>query len=624
MAIPLTVLASPVNLPSNSQCFAELDATAATLSVPLNHRSINISVNDFNGNDPNYVNNIIVTVATTPDFGEIVQSPNNTAVVSFQGGELLRDAIFYHFSNRTAITSMDTFNLEFRYGHGTSGLIPFTVCINHIPLPILNHTRDIYLARGNFAVITMTDLLATHTRAELSISLYYNVTEGPRHGILFNRSFDDSNLALENFTQEDVNKGFIAYHHRDNMTVEMRDSFQFKVCTLSAPAGNKGSTQYACTETYTFTFVLHVVNLTVINTGFEVNETSSFIITKSQLNAIAPQGFYVEFHIPENGGPKNGQLNLAEPFPHKNIHHFQLRQLVNGKVFYEHTRQETLHDSFKFTAIAVSNEEFNRLEVSGVVNIKIIPANNWPPEFVNRKVLHVVKLSFAVISSNILEATDSDSDMRDEDLVYEMPPHFPFYGYIYYREAPSVKIYRWTEGDLRQNRVFYKHTGSISDVRLDLIGFYITDGKHRQFSFLSVAIKDIILENVAPNGGRFTVTQGMQAVITKNYLQYNATNDNTLSDEDYTYNIVTNPLNGTLLFNNSAATTFTQQDLETGQLVYTHNNNDTHKDSFQFTITIPIREATSEIYTFPIKILPGDDEPPLARQISHFYSPRLG
>ena len=75
-----------------------------------------------------------------------------------------------------------------------------------------------------------------------------------------------------------------------------------------------------------------------------------------------------------------------------------------------------------------------------------------------------------------------------------MPPHFPFYGYVYYREAPSVKIYRWTEGDLRQNRVFYNHTGSTLDIRTDLIGFYITDGKHRQFSSLRVVIKD---QNIA-------------------------------------------------------------------------------------------------------------------------------
>ena len=71
VATPLTVLASPVNLPNNSQCFAELDATADTLSVPLNHHSIYISINDSNGNDPNRINNIIVTVATTPDFGKI-------------------------------------------------------------------------------------------------------------------------------------------------------------------------------------------------------------------------------------------------------------------------------------------------------------------------------------------------------------------------------------------------------------------------------------------------------------------------------------------------------------------------------------------------------------------------
>ena len=113
--------------------------------------------------------------------------------------------------------------------------------------------------------------------------------------------------------------------------------------------------------------------------------------------------------------------------------------------------------------------------------------------------------------------------MRDEDLVYEISPHFSFYGYIYYQDPPSVKIYRWPAAE---SGVLQTYTGSFLDIRSDLIGFYITDGKHRQFSILRVIIKDIILENIAPNRGRFIVTQGMQAAIAKNYLQYNATNNN--------------------------------------------------------------------------------------------------
>ena len=613
-AIPLAVEVAPINLPNNSQCFAEVDATAESLSVALIRESMFISVNDRNGNDPNRISSVTITIATVPNFGQILRSPNDTVVDSFKGYDLQNGTIFYHFSNRTAVTKADTFSLEFRYGHGTSGPIPFTVCINHIPIPILNHTREISLARGSLSPINTMHLLATDTRGGLNNLLYYNITESPRHGILFNQSSADSNIHLQNFTQEDVNNGLIAYSHRDNTTAEMRDSFQFQVCTFSAPPGDKGSTRYACIGMYALTFVLHVVNLTVINNGFEVNESSQFTLTLSELNAIAPQGFFVEFHIPENGGPKNGELNLAEPFHHKNIRYFQLRHLANGRVYYKHTTQETLHDSFEFTAIAINGSKEDS-KLSGIVNIRVIPANDWPPEFVNREVLHVVKKGFAVISRNVLEAHDSDSDMRDEDLVYVMPQYFPLYGYVYYREAPSVKIYRWTEGDLRQNRVFYKHTGSNLVIRSDLIVFHITDGKHQKFSSLNVVIKDIILQNIAPSSGRFNVTEGMQAVITKNHLQYNATNDNTLSNEHYTYNIVTNPTAGTLQFNNSTATTFTQQDLETGRLVYTHDNSNTVKDSFSFTITISIRDATSESYTFPIKIIPVDDDAPEVRHI---------
>jgi len=606
---------APVHLP-NSQCFAELDATAESLSVALLRDSVFISVNDNNGNDPNRVSLVTITIATVPNFGQILRSPNGTVVDSFKGHDLQNGTIFYHFSNRTTVTETDTFSLEFRYGHGTSGPIPFTVCINHIPIPILNHTSKISLAWGSWSLISTEHLLATDTRGGLNNLLYFNVTESPRHGILFNQSSDNSNIRLKSFTQEDVNNDLIAYSHRDNTTAEMRDSFQFQVCTFSAPPGDKGSTRYACTGTYQLTFVLHVVNLTVINNGFEVNERSNFTITKSELNAIPPEGFYVEFYIPLNGGPKNGELNLVTGSNIlKNVRHFTLRQLANGRVFYKHKEQETLHDSFKFMANALSEENSDEHVVSGIVNIRVIPVNDWPPEFVNREVLRVIKKGIAVISRNILEAHDSDSDMRDEDLVYEMPPHFPFYGYVYYREDPSVKIYRWTEGDLRQNRVFYNHTGSTLDIRTDLIGFYITDGKHRQFSSLRVVIKDIILKDTASSRGRFNVTEGMQGMITKNHLQYNATNDNSLSNEDYIYNIVTYPTRGTLQFNNSTATMFTQQDLETGRLVYTHDHSNTVKDNFTFTITISNRDATSERYTFPIKIIAVDDDPPEVRYI---------
>ena len=87
------------------------------------------------------------------------------------------------------ITTMDTFSLEFRYGHATSGLILFTACIHHIPLPILNHARSISLARGGFAVVTTAHLLASDTRGKLNNSLYCNITGGPRHAVFFSIDF---------------------------------------------------------------------------------------------------------------------------------------------------------------------------------------------------------------------------------------------------------------------------------------------------------------------------------------------------------------------------------------------------------------------------------------------------
>lgn len=613
------MLASAVNLPNNSRCFAELDATTKTLSVPLDRDSFDISVNDPNGNDPNRIFNVVITVATAPEFGQILRtSSNDTPVALFGGHDLFNNTIIYHFSNWTAITTTDTFYLTFQYGHGSSGPVPFSVCIRHIPVPTLEHVGFVYLARGSIVSINTSHLLATDTRGGLNHSLHYEITQAPRHGILFNQSSDDSNVHVENFTQEDVNKNHIAYSHRDMATSRLNDSFLFKVCTLSAPPDNEASTHYTCTRVQTFSVSIHVVNLTVINTGFEVEEGNSFSIGISELDAIPPPGYYVEFHILSN--PKNGHIYLRD-FPESDVAYFQHRDLVNRRIVYSHDEQETLHDSFEFLVRAESSvdSESRRLEVSDVVNITILPVNNWAPEFVNRELLVVVTGGFTVISSSILKAHDSDSDMRDEDLVYNLHFPTPIYGYIYFEEAPTVPISRWTEGDLRSGRVFYKHRGSNNPIKSDIIIFLLTDGQRPVNNHIEISILDIILQDVAPLRGKFNVTEGSQAVITQEYLQHNATNDRNLLDEHYVYNIKSTPLYGTLLFNNITATNFTQQDLETGRLVYAHDNSNTVRDSFNFTITVPTRRNfISEVYTFPIEIVPIDDDPP---EVLHIARP---
>ena len=59
--------------------------------------------------------------------------------------------------------------------------------------------------------------------------------------------------------------------------------------------------------------------------------------------------------------------------------------------------------------------------------------------------------------------------MRDEDLVCEVPLHFPFYAWLHLLSGGPLceDLYWWTEGDLRQNWVFYKHTGSFLDIRVE-------------------------------------------------------------------------------------------------------------------------------------------------------------
>lgn len=70
------------------------------------------------------------------------------------------------------------------------------------------------------------------------------------------------------------------------------------------------------------------------------------------------------------------------------------------------------------------------------------------------------------------------------------------------------------------------------------------------------------------------------------------------------YEIKTMPANGTISSNK-----FTQEELDNGTIIYTHDGTDTESDSFQFTVT-NLSSSTGTI-TFNININPIDDAPPV-------------
>ena len=607
-AFPLNVTATAVPLPA-STCIAALDATVSPLSFPMERSMVHIILEDGNGHDPNRVPDVVVAVVTPPTYG-VLRVNTNSSMTSFNMVDLDNRKIEYHFSNQMEITHSDTFFLEFRYGHGSSGPVPFQVCINPIPIPSLVHSNPISLAIGSIATIETVNLFSTDSRDGVNASLEYRIATPPLHGFIFDQQGVTNNQSLLSFTQQNINDGHIAYQHEGSSN-ELDDNFTFRVCT-----------PYDCTELQEFTISLYVAHLTITNTGFTVREGDRFTITTSELNAIAPPGYYVTLQVPRTKRPKHGTVNrevsglepvIGTPF-------FFPRDLMSGFVVYVHDGQEdkSLMDSFEFTAVALPESTFDRADLppgvpiadqfnhSGVVSIKIVPVNDNPPIVFSNTGLVLVEGSTAALTSNILSAHDIDSNAVDEELTYTLVTPAPIYGDLYFEDNPYVRIYRWTEGDLRSGRVFYKHTEMANK---DFVAFSLDDGDFTVYDFFTIDVKEIIFTRES----RFPFLQleeGSSEIITQEYLKYTASNDDELTDADYVYEITEGPYHGQLEFNGTRATNFTQQDLLSNGLVYEHDHSNTVGDTFTFELKVPARKDATETYQFDISIVPVDDDPP--------------
>ncbi|MBK7896810.1 MAG: cadherin domain-containing protein [Candidatus Promineifilaceae bacterium] len=106
-----------------------------------------------------------------------------------------------------------------------------------------------------------------------------------------------------------------------------------------------------------------------------------------------------------------------------------------------------------------------------------------------------------------------------------------------------------------------------------------------------------------------TVSEADSGIITSSLLQ---ADDPDLTGETLTYTLITTPTNGFLALNSVTLTPtaeFTQADIDSNLLVYTHDDSETSGDSFDFTV----KTITSTIAqtTFLITVTPDFDQQPV-------------
>ena len=573
---------------SQRDCVASLDATAESLSVSLLQEPfLAIEIRDDNGLDNNRLQNMVLQVTEQPLYGDLILG--DALVSEFVLNDLDNEQVMYRFRNRTNIISADGVTIQVHYGHSEPADLILRICIDPVPVPDLESAviNPISLAPNASVVISNETFNTVDSRGRGGEEIIYLIVHSPQWG----RVVDQTSRVLNNFTQAQVDNSQVFYHHDNLSSHKLKDYFIIQLCT-----------RYVCQGKYNITVTFSVTNLTVYNNGMRVVEGSEAYINKDHLDAIAPEGRVI-FHILKY--PSWGTLHIIAGGLEYPPQFFDTQDIASESVLYRHSGTEaSLKDSFTFRATTNGGQE----QVSDVFHITVEPVNDNSPSLLRNGFSMIARTTWNITSDDLF-AYDGDSNVDSHSLVYQVifPP---IYGYVHYRNntQSTSSLQRWTERDVRENRLAYTHTDQdrLEHEIREVIVVKLSDRDQAITSFIEILISEIQLD-IMQSG--VTVSEGEEGVINSENLNAVSIGDDSITPTDLKYQLTALPRNGRIMLNGIAVTNFTQADLLGVGLVYRHDHTNTISDSFNYTVTISRHDAR-EMGTFKITILPVDDDPP--------------
>uniref|UniRef100_A0A3P8SR40 FRAS1 related extracellular matrix 2b n=1 Tax=Amphiprion percula TaxID=161767 RepID=A0A3P8SR40_AMPPE len=303
--------------------------------------------------------------------------------------------------------------------------------------------------------------------------------------------------------------------------------------------------------------------------------------------------------------PKHGfilnQLTTGT-VPASNFTLDQIREA--SSIVYEHDDSETTEDSFD---IVLTDGKFS---VEKTVIVMIIPVDDETPRMAINDGLEIEIGDVKIINSNILKATDLDSE--DSTLTYIIR-YGPGQGFLQ-RTTPSGALQNitvgmnFTQSEVDQGLIVYIHNGQ-EGIR-DLIKFDVTDGINPlidRYFYVTVGGIDMVFPDVVSKG--VSLKEGGRVTLTTDLL---STSDLNSPDEHLVFTITRAPMRGHLECTDTPGmpiSSFTQLQLAGNKIYYIHTADDEVKmDSFEFEVT----DGYNPVFrTFRISIADVDNKKPV-------------
>jgi len=346
-------------------------------------------------------------------------------------------------------------------------------------------------------------------------------------------------------------------------------------------------------------------NRLFVNEGTEDEPILNGLLDATDVDGPTPQ--FVLVSAPTNGSLAVGTTDLTASGT------FTRDDIIGGQLQYTHNGSETTADSFRFRLVGdPANTTFTfNITVNDVNDVPLVTLNN--PLTVNEN------NSGTVIGNlrNLLSVSDPDSTAAQVRYVIEAVPTSGTLNRLGNLTVGST----FTQADINSGAVTYRQNGS--EGTNDSFTFRVEDqaGNSTDSIAFNIAITPVNDAPITVSSGPITLSEGSALAISSNQLLTTDPENQT----PITYRLLSRPLDGNLILNGTTTLgigdTFTQANINSGNLAYRHNGSETTSDVFTYEVSdtpLPTGTPLTRTGRFDIVITPVNDRPVLSTT-----SPRL-
>ncbi|XP_077988441.1 chondroitin sulfate proteoglycan 4-like [Glandiceps talaboti] len=531
---------------------------------------------------------IAYTVIVPPKFGEIQRmfTTEWDLAGDFTQRHVDKDKVRYSNSQFDSEHMEDSFQLQASCMEVTSDVFSVYVEVMAVSVNVVNNANLI------LDVIKEKTITSDHLASVLvnniqnNYTITYTITREPEEGHLVRHSGGHLTI-YDQFTQDDINAGFLGFRVKHHIRQPVNDTFDFQVSTTGYDSS---------IFTFSVMYTPNKLSTGVINSGLEVGEGLSKIIT--------PENLYVQnpladnFHYTVTVPPKHGSLQFLNPDTMEvsqwGVTSFTDKDIMEGLLEYQQDDTEAMEDYFKFMAMAVTNEpelkDSSDAVINGVFNITISMKNDNKPVRTVEKLFRVVESGERLLTDADLQYTDADIDFDDDNLEY-IRQRIPN-GELVDVNNVSVPVFKFKQGDLRAGKLLFKHNGA----PFGRMVFFVYDDQRTHFAsgILEIDASEpyiIISENsgLMLQKGKGIVLSGENLTIDTNL---NA------KDKNVEFLITDPPKHGRLFKKGEeeGLENFNLEALKNERIRYQHDDSENLEDSFNFTVKIKDVEMSGQVH----------------------------